>query len=137
MQTSAQACPAVQELPGRSDAEIALAAAFEGGRLSFYRVVVYLPDHITQLIEEDRCELADRALLAFCQSLVRVLPAGARLYRWTATSLVVLTDSVESAETLAASGIAGTGRRRTFDPASAGSLANLTRKLDFYVAQSL
>ena len=72
-QTSAVASPAVREIPGRSEAENALAVAYTSGRRSFFQAAVFLPDHVPDFIEEGRFDLADRALLAYCQALVRVL----------------------------------------------------------------
>ena len=53
-QTSAVASPAVWEIPGRSQAEEALAVAYTSGRRSFYKAAVFLPDHVPDFIEEGR-----------------------------------------------------------------------------------
>jgi GGDEF domain-containing protein len=139
MQNSAKACPAVREIPGRSSAEKALAAAFESGRRSFWYAIVFLPDHIPQILDAGDYDTADRALLAYCQDLVRVLPPDARVYRWSGAALIaVLSRAEETVELQRAISRLPVGGVRTLIPLdSTASLDELGRKADFFVATSL
>ena len=135
MQTSAKACPTAREIPGRSDAEVALAAALdESGRHSFSSAVLLVPDHLFGLTETGDLETADRALVASCQDFIRVLPAGSRVFRWSATSLVALThgDGVP-----AVNRYAKLGRSEVFPLAGVESLRQFAQELDMCVAQSV
>ena len=139
MISSAKACPAVQEIPGRCNAETALAAACRSGRRSFWFAVVLLADQLPEILEAGDYETADRALLAFCQQLVRVLPPQARLYRWSGTSLVILLENHGSAGRLEwdLNRLPGIGARRVFPLASSVIPEEIYRDMDLFVAQNL
>jgi hypothetical protein len=133
-QTSVVASPAVWEIPGRSQAEEALAVAHTSDRRSFFKAAVFLPDHVPDFIEEGRFDLADRALLAYCQALVKVLPPNARLYRWSATALMVLVvqSAPDSADPIPF--LPELGRRRYFPLAEGTDFASLCREVDLHIA---
>jgi len=128
MQSPAKACPAIRAIPGRSEAEVALAAALESGRQSLYTAFVCVPAYIPALTEAGEFQLADRALLAYCQDLAAVLPPNARLFRWSATSVLVLTE-----EPLAAN----LEDSQAFPLEFAESLSALARELDLHVARTV
>jgi len=90
MQSSAQVCPSVSDIPGRHQAELALAAAFQGGRPSFSCAVVHPVPEAMAWTEPGFCRQADDALLAAFIELVRGALPGDQVFRWTATSLLVL-----------------------------------------------
>lgn len=139
MPTSAKACPAVQEIPGRSNAEKALAAAHRSGRRSFSFAVIFLADQLPQILEEGDYETADRALLAFCQQLVRALPPNARVYRWSGTSLVVLLESHATGKALEweIGRLPVIGARQLFPLADSTTPDQACREMDLFVAQNL
>ena len=136
-QTSAVASPAVWEIPGRSEAENALAVAHTSDRRSFFKAAVFLPDHVPDFIEEGRFDLADRALLAYCQALVKVLPPNARLYRWSATALLVLIEESVPDRADPIPFLPELGTRRYFPLAEATDLTSLCREADLHIASSI
>ncbi len=139
MQNSATACPAVREIPGRSSAEKALAAAFQSGRRSFWHAIVFLPDHVPQILDAGDYDTADRALLAYCQDLVRILPPDARVCRWSGTALIAVLERAEEVTELewAISRLPLSGARTLMPLASAASLDEFSRQVDLFVATSL
>jgi len=86
----AQVCPAVPDLPGRIDAEQALAAAFVGGRQSFSHVAVYSIAGAVSLLDEGNWKEADDDILSGFLDLHRRVSPDCRVFRWTAASLLVL-----------------------------------------------
>ncbi len=139
MLSSAKACPAVQEIPGRSSAEKALAAAHRGGRRSFFYAAVFLADHLPEIIEQGDYETADRALLSFCQHLAGVFDPAAHIYRWSGTSLVVMMERHVPVDVLEweISRIPVSGARRLFPVAQYPTSDQLCREIDLFVAQNL
>ena len=136
-QSSALASPAVREIPGRSEAETVLAAAYASGRRHFFRAAIFMPDHVPDFMEEGRFDLADRALLAYCQALVGVLPPNARLYRWSATAMLVLIEQSEPDTADPIPFLPELGSRRYFALAEVPDLAGLRRQADMHVARNL
>jgi hypothetical protein len=132
MHTSAKACPTAREIPGRSNAEEALAAALTGGRPLFVQAILLVPDHLISLTDSGDYETSDRALVASCQEFIRAVPPGSRVYRWSATSLVALTGSAESVTPERCSGLGTVG---LFELVDARSPEHLTREMDLFVAQ--
>ena len=126
MQGSAQCCPSVRAIPGRSDAEKALAAAHRDGRQSFYYAAIHPVREAPALIERGDWKGADDAVLAsFLDLAGRVSPED-RIYRWSGTSLLVVTERTEP---LCRLGFLAVKNAPTLDA--------LHRSLDLLVAASL
>lgn len=92
MRTSARACPTIREIPGRFEAERALAAALKGGRRSFCRALLLLPERVAEALEARDWETADRLLMSACERIGAFARPGVRLFRWTAGSLLVILE---------------------------------------------
>jgi hypothetical protein len=92
MRTSARACPTIREIPGRFEAERALAAALKGGRRSFCRALLFLPERVAEALEARDWETADHLLLSACERIGAFASPGVQLFRWTAGSLLVIFD---------------------------------------------
>ncbi len=134
MQTSAKACPAAREIPGRSDAEQALAAALNNARQTSIEALLLLPDHLASLTEAGEYETADRALVACCQEFVRALPPGSRVYRWSATALLAVVGAPDAAVLKRTTTI---GKTEIFSLDEYQSLEGLRRALDLFIAENL
>lgn len=139
MQSSATACPAVREIPGRSCAEKALAAALSSGRRSFWYLAVFQADHVAEILEQGQYDTADRALLSYCQDLVRVLPLPARVYRWSGTALIFLMERADDPLELRRSveRLPVTGTRCLIPLVLADGVDQLAREVDLFIASSL
>lgn len=137
MQGSAKLCPAIRELPGRCDAEKALAAAQIGGRHLFLAAAV-LSNQATRRIEEGDWAGADRALLNCFENLTRAASPGDRIFRWTGSSLVMLMErSHPDAIRRELAALPGDDRRKLFDLAEARTPETLFHRLDHFIATSL
>ena len=139
MQASAERCPAILEIPGRSDAEKALAAARPGGRRFFSFAAAFLADSAVSILDEGDWRAADTVLLAFFQDLTAKLPAHDRIYRWTGASLLVLMERSASQETVQRDmdGLAVTGKREVFPLGQGCTPEQLRHCIDLFVARNL
>lgn len=130
MQGSAQLCPAVRDLPGRSDAEKALAAALSGGRAFSHAVAVPLA-RATSLVDQGLWRESDDDVLRSFLNLSRTLNPGDRIFRWSGTSLLVLFESADNfAEWIH-------DRSRLFSLEREPDACDLGRRIDLFVASSL
>jgi hypothetical protein len=136
MQCSAQVCLSVPDIPGRSAAEQALAAALAGGRPSFTHAVVVTVPEAEALFESGQYQQADNALLATFLSLAQGRPSGDQVFRWSAASLLLLTTENTEFETLADGIYPAAGRPGVFPFSLAPSLDVLKRDIDLVVALS-
>ncbi|MCP5112934.1 MAG: hypothetical protein GY953_19075 [bacterium] len=139
MQSSARLSPAVREIPGRCDAEKALAASHRGSRLSFFFATVYLVDHVPELLEQGQWRLADRALMAGFEELARLSHPGDRIFRWTGSALLVLMERDGEAAAVRAElkRLPVHSRRRVYPLYRHSTPSELSRQIDHYVSTHL
>ena len=139
MIASAERCPTVREIPGRSDAERALAAAQHSGRHLFPFAVAFLCEQVPAMLDNCDCIEADKSMLAFLQDLDGQLPAGDHIFRWTGTSLLVLMWRSGTFETVQReiNTIVAAGKRCVFSIQNTSTPEQLYRQIDFFVAMNL
>jgi hypothetical protein len=104
-----------------------LAAALKSGRRLFSHALLLLPDRVAEALEAGDWETADRLLLLACNEVSAAAPAGARLFRWSAGSLLALLEGDPPA-------VPASGWHRTFPLSQARDTPRLFRTLDACVA---
>jgi len=136
MQPSAQLLFSLRELPGRVEAEAALAAACRGGRHFF--AVAFLAPHAHLLFDNIGTDAAERALQAFGRRLAGAIRRGDGIYRWTATSFLLLIErpGCPDAVRQEIDALPVTALRRVFSAWGAPS-TRLARQIDLFVATHL
>ena len=83
-------------LPGRAEAEHAIAQAHRQGSRAF--VAVFVLDHFKTLIQRYGYTAAEEVLLFFSVHLAQGLGAGAHLFRWSGPAFVILAERLDSLE---------------------------------------
>ncbi|HLJ47928.1 MAG TPA: hypothetical protein VKU01_18055 [Bryobacteraceae bacterium] len=81
-------------LPGRAEAETAIAELLSEGRLSFVLVVV--AKHVHSIYETQGFAEGDALLEAVVRRLTEPPLCAPRMFRWSATSFVVLSHSLRT-----------------------------------------
>jgi hypothetical protein len=137
MQSSAQLCPAIGDLPGRSDAEKALAAAYRDGRHSFFYAVALPVKRALDLLDQGDWQGADAVLLDSFLNLTRRVSVGDHLYRWSGAALLALVERHGPAETASRELQIQLGPRRVFRLTGEATLDRLCGQIDRHIATSL
>ncbi len=83
-------------LPGRTEAERAIAQAHQQGSRVFAGVFVI--DHFKTLVQRYGFTAAEEVILFFSVHLAQGLGAGAQLFRWSGPAFVVLAERLDSLE---------------------------------------
>ena len=81
-------------LPGRAEAEQAIAELIAGGQLAF--VLVIVAKHLHRVYEQDGYAAGDRLLESLARRLSAQPSSDSRLYHWSATSFVVTSQSLRT-----------------------------------------
>jgi GGDEF domain-containing protein len=89
---------------GRADAEAAISDLVAQGQLGF--VLAVLATHVPEINEEDGYDEGDRVLAALAQRLAGPEGFSRELFRWSATSFVIVSRSLRKIQDAAADGIA-------------------------------
>jgi len=95
----AAAAPAIDPqtgLPGRAEAERAIAQAHRQGSRAF--AAVFVIDHFKTLVQRYGFTAAEEVILFFSVHLAQGLAAGAQLFRWSGPAFVVLAERLDSLE---------------------------------------
>lgn len=79
-------------LPGRADAERAIARLMSEGRLGF--VLAIVDTRIPRINEEDGYAAGDRALAALAQRLAGPPGSARELFHWSAAAFVIVSSSL-------------------------------------------
>jgi GGDEF domain-containing protein len=77
----------------RADAETAISNLIEKGELGF--VLAIVAKRVQYIDERDGYEAGDRALVAFAGRLAGPIGPVRRLFRWSATSFVIVSRSLQ------------------------------------------
>ena len=139
MSSSTEPCLTIRDIPRRSGAERALAAAHGGGRRLSSFAAAFVAGFVTELLDEGDYDAADSALLQFFQDLSERLPACDRIYRWTGTSLLVLMERPAPLEAVRREmdAVPVIGKREVIPLGQVCTIEQLCRRIDLFVARNL